>query len=110
MFFLNQAVITSVSVDDASDAAGLVNAMRNLGGRFALAALSTLQDQGEWLHMRRIEETLRANSVAVQDYVHSTGQMLGGETTAMRVLSQQIIQQSLVMTYNDILWLFTVIT
>jgi DHA2 family multidrug resistance protein len=110
MFFMNQAVVSSISAEDAGDASGLINAMRNLGGSIALASLSVLQDQRAWFHSRRLEETLNANSPAVQDYVASTAHLLGGQSAAVRYLGQQIQTQSLVFTYDDIFWLLTIIT
>jgi len=102
MLFLSQAVVRSVPKEDAGDASGLFNSVRNLGGSLALAGISILQDQRLWLHARRLEETLNANSVAVQDYVRSRG------PTAVVGLEQQIQGQALVMTFNDIFWIMGV--
>ncbi|MGE4304435.1 MAG: MDR family MFS transporter [Novosphingobium sp.] len=106
--FLNQAAIAAVSPDDAGDAAGLFNAVRNLGGSLALAGIATVQDQRNWLHSRRLEETLSANSGSVQDYIASLSQAMGGHDTAMRMLAATIQRQALVMTYNDIFWMLGV--
>jgi DHA2 family multidrug resistance protein len=104
--FLSQAVVQSVPREDAGDASGLFNAMRNMGGSFALAAISILQEKRLWLHERRLEESLSANSYDVQHYVNANG----GLTTAARQLEQQITGQAFVMTYNDIFWLMGVAT
>lgn len=108
MMFLNQAAIRSVPPEQASDASGLYNAARNLGGSFALAGIAVVQDQRLWLHSRRIEETISANSVQVQDYVAAQAQMLGGQSTALRVLEGTIQTQALTMTYSDLFWILTV--
>jgi DHA2 family multidrug resistance protein len=108
MMFLNQAAIRSVSRDEASDAAGLYNSARNLGGSFALAGIAVIQDQRLWLHSRRIEETLSANSVMVQDYVTAQAQALGGQATAIQSLGAIIQTQAMVMTYADLFWILTV--
>ncbi|MBT2189051.1 MDR family MFS transporter [Sphingobium nicotianae] len=102
MLFLSQAAIQSVPQQDAGDASGLFNSVRNLGGSLALAGISIIQDQRLWLHTRRIEETLSANSLAVQERIAGMAAMLGGQPAALRSLSQQIQGQALVMTYNDI--------
>ncbi|WP_298668466.1 MDR family MFS transporter [uncultured Sphingomonas sp.] len=106
--FLNQAAIASVSAEDAGDAAGLFNAVRNLGGSFALAGIATVQDQRMWLHSRRIEASLDANSGLVQDYLAGLGQMLGGADAALRAMAGTIQREALVMTFNDIFWLLAV--
>lgn len=102
MLFLSQAAIQSVPPEDAGDASGLFNSVRNLGGSLALAGIAIIQDQRLWFHTRRIEETLNANSLAVQERIAGMAQMLGGEPAAFRLLAQQIQGQALVMTYNDI--------
>ncbi|WEK44701.1 MAG: DHA2 family efflux MFS transporter permease subunit [Candidatus Sphingomonas colombiensis] len=106
--FLNQAAIASVSAEDAGDAAGLFNAVRNLGGSFALAGIATIQDQRMWLHSRRMEESLDANSGMVQDYLNGLGQMLGNADAALRTMAGSIQRDALVMTFNDIFWLLAV--
>lgn len=106
MIFLSQACVRSVPVEDAGDASGLFNAVRNLGGSIALAGIATIQDQREWFHSRRLEELLHANSMLVQAKVRA----LGGLVSAAPQLEQQIGAQALVMTYNDIFWLLGVCT
>ncbi len=101
MLFLSQACVRSVSREDSGDASGLFNAFRNLGGSFALAGIAIVQDQRSWFHARRIEETLNANGHLVQAKVAS----LGGIVSAVPQLEQQIEQQALVMTFNDIFWI-----
>ena len=105
MLFLSQAVVRSVPAEDAGDASGLFNAVRNLGGSFALAGISILQDQRMWFHSRRLEETLHANDPAVQDYVGGLARSVGDGTAGLRLLAQQIQAEALVMTYNDIFWI-----
>jgi DHA2 family multidrug resistance protein len=106
--FLNQAAIRSVTPEFAGDASGLFNAARNIGGSVGLAMLATIQDQRTWFHSRRLEETLSANSVQVQDYVAGTAQTMGGTGPAIGAIGQTIQVQALVMTYNDIFWLLAV--
>ena len=105
MLFLSQAVVRSVPPEDAGDASGLFNAARNLGGSFSLAGISILQDQRMTFHSRRLEETLNANSQAVQDYVSGLGAAVGDQTVGLRLLAGQIQGQALTMTYNDIFWI-----
>lgn len=114
LLFLNQAAVSSVSAEDASDASGLFNAGRNLGGSFALALVTIMQEKRTFLHERRLEETLSRTSDRVQDYVRAgtAGQadMAAGMMRTLRGLSQQITQQATVMTYNDLFFIFAVLT
>ena len=108
MLFLSQAVVRAVPPEDAGDASGLFNAVRNLGGSLALAGISILQDQRMWLHSRRLEESLNANSQSVQTYVGGLAQTVGDRPGGLRLLAQQIQAQALVMTFNDIFWIMGV--
>jgi DHA2 family multidrug resistance protein len=107
MMFLNQAAIRSVPPEQASDASGLYNAARNLGGSFALAGIAVIQDQRLWLHSRRIEESLSANAIPVQDYMARQTLALGSQDSAFRSLAGTIQVQALTMTYSDLFWILT---
>ena len=98
MLFLSQACVRSVPRELAGDASGLFNSVRNLGGSIALAGIAIIQDNRLWLHTRRLEETLHANSPMVQDQVRA----MGGILRAAPQLEGQLQLQALVMTYNDI--------
>lgn len=108
MIFLNQAAISSVPPKYAADAAGLFNAMRNLGGSVAIAVIAIAQDQRLWLHSRRLEESMNASDPAVQDYITGLTHAMGGTEAALRTISGTIQREALVMTYNDIFWLMMI--
>ncbi len=102
MLFLNQATIASVSKDDSGDASGIFNAARNLGGSFALAGLTSFQDQRMWTHSRRMEEMLWANDPSVQEYLGGVSRTLGSVDAGFQSLAATIQQQAFIMTYNDV--------
>jgi DHA2 family multidrug resistance protein len=108
MMFLNQASVRSAPREVAGDAAGLYNAARNLGGSLALAGIAVIQDQRLWLHSRRIEESLSANSDTVQSYMAGQAQALGGQDAAFQSLSGTIQVQALTLTYIDLFWILAV--
>ncbi|SKA16427.1 DHA2 family efflux MFS transporter permease subunit [Consotaella salsifontis] len=110
LLFLNQAATSAVPSEQAGDASGLFNAARNLGGSFGLAMISILQEQRSSFHFKRIAETVDVNSVLVQERL---AQMTGGDSHAMgaalRTLFMTFQQQALVMTFNDIYFVFALI-
>ena len=108
MLFLQQAAIQSVPPENASDAAGLFNAARNIGGSLALAGIAVIQDQRIWLHSRRMEETLNANGLDVQTYVAGQAAALGGQQQAMQSIGRTIQVQALTMTFTDLFWILAV--
>lgn len=102
MVYLSQATVQSVPPEDAGDATGLFNAIRNLGGSMAIAGVAIIQQNRLFLHERQLEETLDANSPAVQDYVAGMGRMLESAPAGLQTVASQIQQQAFVMTFNDI--------
>jgi DHA2 family multidrug resistance protein len=114
MMSLNQAAVTSVPADLAGDASGLFNAARNLGGSIGLAIISTFQDRRLTYHTQVLGSATTANSPLGQDYLRGlSGQLSadGGDSAmqATGALAQTIQQQALVMTYNDLFWIFGMI-
>lgn len=105
MMFLNQAAISSVSIEDAGDGAGLFNAGRNLGGSVGLALLATLQDGRMEYHRWTIHSALSANDGAVQGWVNQQTMAFGGgpegTETAMRMLDGMVTRDALVMAFGD---------
>ena len=67
-----------------------------------------MQDQRSYLHARRIDETLNANSIDLQSYLAATWRALGDPAAALRALGGTIQREALVMTYNDLFWLLSV--
>ncbi|MET1024226.1 MAG: DHA2 family efflux MFS transporter permease subunit, partial [Pseudoxanthomonas sp.] len=114
MMSLNQAAISSVPQELAGDASGLFNAARNLGGSIGLALISTFQDRRLTYHTQVLGSSTTANSAMGQDYMHQlTGALQGsGADAAMQALgafARMTQLQALVMTYNDLFWIFGVI-
>ena len=98
MLFLNQAATVAVGREFAEDASGLFNAARNLGGSFGLA-IATLQDRRMNLHAARLSEAVSSNSIGGQQFVQQHG---------LAQLGLNIQAQSLLMTFNDLFWVFGV--
>jgi MFS transporter, DHA2 family, multidrug resistance protein len=108
LVFLNQAAIQSVPRSHASDAAGLYNAARNLGGSLALAGISVIQERREAFHYQRLAELLPATSIEVQQYMAELEKTFGSGTAALRYLSTKVHMQALTLTYIDLFWILTV--
>ncbi|MFT4248803.1 MAG: MDR family MFS transporter [Pseudomonas sp.] len=114
MMALNQAAISAVPPEFAGDASGLFNAARNLGGSVGLALISTFQERRLSFHLQMIGSSTTANSPQAQDYLQALGAQVQGDSAdaalqAFGRLAQLVQQQALVMTYNDLFWIFGVI-
>jgi DHA2 family multidrug resistance protein len=114
MMSLNQAAISSVPKDLAGDASGLFNAARNLGGSIGLAMISTFQERRLTYHLEVLGSATSANSPMGQDFVRGLAGALQGSGAdsamqAMGALARIVQLQALVMTYNDLFWIFGVV-
>jgi MFS transporter, DHA2 family, multidrug resistance protein len=103
---LQQAVFSAVPVEDTAEANSLSAVARNLGGSIGLAALSSFQDQRFELHRWETHASLSANDPEWQQQIaQAAGQFGGGGEgweAAFHALDGQVMQQSLVMSFNDI--------
>ncbi|MBT9385668.1 DHA2 family efflux MFS transporter permease subunit [Pseudooceanicola sp. CBS1P-1] len=106
MLFLNQAASSSVPDEKAEDASGLFNAARNLGGSIGLAMIATLQARRSAFHGERLSEQITTNSPQVQHLLDQYSGTPQGTESVLSYLSQLIHVQALVMTYNDIFYLY----
>lgn len=106
LLFLNQAAIQSVPRQYASDAAGLYNAARNLGGSLALAGISTIQERRFNFHYKRLVEGL--NPHQADEVLSQLTARFGNTDSALRQLSKSVQVQALTITFTDLFWILTV--
>lgn len=109
MMPLNQASMAAVKDDEAADAAGLYNMMRNLGGSVGLALMGIFIDRQRKLHDDIIRESVTANSPLAESrisgsagqFFSQSGDMVHAKMQAFGQLANEISQQALVMTYSE---------
>jgi len=106
LLFLNQAAIQSVPRQFASDAAGLYNAARNLGGSLALAGISTIQERRFNFHYERLVEGL--NPHQADEVLSQLTARFGNSDSALRQLSKSVQTQALTITFTDLFWILTI--
>lgn len=113
---LNQCSISSVPPSLASDASGLFNAGRNLGGSIGLAIISTMQERRDLFHNEIIGSSVTANSPGAQQYLHDLAQVVSTwpgnmdpQQRALGIFADQVQRQAAVMTFQDLFWIFGVI-
>lgn len=100
---LQQASISAVSVEDAAEATSMFNIARNVGASFGLAWVATLLDQRLEFHRWRLHESIGANNPETGAALHGMAAQLGGSIDAStRMLDAAVMEQALVMSFNDI--------
>lgn len=101
-----QAVIASVSPQDAAEANSLSSVARNLGGSVGLAAIASFQQQRFDVHYWQLHASLGANDGALQQSLGEAASMFGGAgegmAAAYQLLNAQVAAQAAVLTFGDI--------
>ncbi|WP_017348772.1 MDR family MFS transporter [Pantoea sp. A4] len=113
MLPLNQASMAVVKTEEAADAAGLYNMMRNLGGSVGLALVGVFIDRQSKMHDDMIRESITANSPLANERIAGSTASFMSQTTdaawahlqALGQLAQQIKQQAMVMTFSETFYL-----
>jgi MFS transporter, DHA2 family, multidrug resistance protein len=110
---LQSAVFAAVSLDDVPEGNSMIAIARNLGGSIGLAAISGFHDQRFDLHHWQINAGLAASDPGLQTWLAGIAGMFGGGAdgmdAALRSIDGMVMMQALVMTFNDIFLVLTVI-
>ena len=109
--------LTTLAIQDLEGAeigqgSGLNNMMRQLGGSFGIAALTTLIHTREGLHRNNLLTNIDPNNPAYVERMHafisnfmSKGfSMLDSQSMAIKAMEGTVIKQSLLLTYSDAYW------
>jgi DHA2 family multidrug resistance protein len=113
---LTQVAMATIVLENAADASGLFNMIRNLGGSVGLALAAVIIDRRSVFHFQMISERLTGNSRLLQENLRGMGSTFGAlgpdsahaQSQAIAALRAKIAEQGLVMAYADALWLFGV--
>lgn len=108
---ITRIALGTLPVDELSNASGLFNVLRNLGGAFGLAVMDTVRDvrfDYHWTHIIPSLDTTR--DVVVQQYQHLQGVVTGTVSdpgaAAVKLLAGRVTAQAQTMAFNDIfMWL-----
>jgi DHA2 family multidrug resistance protein len=106
---VNQIALGTVAPALLKNASGLYNLMRNLGGAVGLALINTLVMDRSYLHRLHLTEALNWSRSAALNYRDTMSaalaSKLGGaaDIAALGRMKNLVIQQGLVLAYNDVL-------
>lgn len=110
---LQAALLTAVQLDDAPDANGMISIARNLGGSIGLAGIASAQDARFDLHHWQLNGALSANDPGLQQTISTAAGYLGtgpeAAEVAIRGIDAQVMLQALVMAFNDMFLILTII-
>jgi DHA2 family multidrug resistance protein len=102
---------------DTSQAAGLINIARNLGGSIGLAMVQTSLQQRQQFHQSRLVENAVPSNMHFQDALHQAQILLQNSGSsavdalhrANALVAQIILEQATLLSYIDTFWLMAMV-
>ena len=107
----NMIAMGTLPPDELRNAAGLYNLTRDLGGAIGLATIVTLMNERVHFHWNRLIENINPARPVVQQFLEAQANRLDGlisgdpSRAALKMLSNAVQREALVLTYNDLLLL-----
>jgi DHA2 family multidrug resistance protein len=107
----NMIALGTLPQDKMTNAAGLYNLTRDLGGAIGLATIVTIMNERLHFHWNRLIEDINPARASVQQFldlqVNRFGSLIPGDPShaAMKMLANLVQREALVLTYNDLLLL-----
>lgn len=102
----NNLALGLLPPDKLSNASGLYNLSRNMGGAMGLAAINTLLDNRQAFHFDHITQWLNPARPEFQDFTNRAGLWLQqqgfDQNAAVALTVKHSYQESLVMAFNDV--------
>lgn len=114
MIPINNIALGTLPPERMKNASGLFNLTRNLGGAVGLALINTVLNARWDLHLARLHERFTwANGAALErlDAMRRQFEVLGGDANgmALKALSNTVRVQGLVMSFEDVFLVLTVL-
>lgn len=111
------AAFAFVPRDRTGSATGIFNLMRNLGGSFGIAIITTLLAQRAQFHQARLVENVTPYNPIYQDAIRraiegltSAGQSAWlAQRQAIGIMYSQVLRQAMAMSFIDCFWLMGVV-
>ena len=113
---ISTAAYAGLPPDKTNQASALINVARNLGGSIGVSAATAMLAQRGQFHQSRLVEHIYPSSEAFQQFSQNAAGFLTGQgvatadaqSRAMALLGQQIQNQSSLLAYGDVFWLFAI--
>ena len=111
----NMIAMGTLPQDKMTNAAGLYNLTRDLGGAIGLATIVTLMNERLHFHWGRLIENINPARAEVQRFLELQANRLDSlipgdpNRAAMSILAKLVQREALVLTYNDLLLLIGVL-
>lgn len=107
MIAASQMSVATLSISMMKDASGLINLLRNVGGAFGIAIVSTTMLQASLTHLQALNEGVSRSSVRAQDFLAGMTERMEGlgvadpEGAARKAMGYMINRDAQVLAYMD---------
>ncbi len=103
MFFVPLAAVTFANIEneDMGNASGIFNFIRNVGGSFGTAIVTTILTRREQFHQSRLVENLVPTNEAFVHAQHMLSDMFASTTQQLAVIYKELLRQASMMAFND---------
>ena len=91
----------TLSNEQIGNATGIFNLMRNVGGSFGIAAVTTMLARGAQTHQAAMVSHLTPYDPTFQQRVAELMNTLGGPTQAYSAIYQMVLRQASLLAYID---------
>jgi DHA2 family multidrug resistance protein len=110
---LTTLAIADLKGPELGQGTGLNNMMRQLGGSFGIAALTTLIHVRQGIHRSNLLSNINPyntpfndqKQMLVNSFMAKGHSMIDATTMAMQAIEGKVIRQTLLLTYNDAYWI-----
>lgn len=118
MIPLTQLAITSVPLKNTSDAAGLYNTIRNIGGILGLTILSLFYENQKDTNIKVISESVKLNSSITHErienhintYLLKSSDYSEAHLKALKSIKESIENQAIVISFSNIFYILFLIS
>jgi DHA2 family multidrug resistance protein len=117
LFFvpLSTLTLSSLSKPEMGNGSAIFNLLRNLGGSFGVAFITTVLSRRAQFHQSRLTEgfsqydfNLQQAQPAIQQYLQRGGlEETAARQGALELLYRQLQQQAAMLSFNDVFWLLS---
>ncbi len=103
LFFVPLAAVTFANVEneDMGNASGIFNFIRNIGGSFGTAIVTTILVRREQFHQSRLVENLIPTNEAFAQAQHLLSNMFLSAAQQLGIIYKELLRQTAMLAFND---------
>ncbi len=111
MFFVPLAAATfaNISNEDMGNASGIFNFVRNIGGSFGTAIVTTILTRRAQFHQSRLVENLIPTNESYREALNLLAHKFSGVMQQLGVIYKELLRQAYMLAFNDAFYFCSVL-